>query len=252
MKSESAHPPHDAAHYWRMFRRLGPAGPLAVIAASLPLVAAATILSLISRLAPWMREHHELGLLLYIGGFTVLGGLALLPTWVHSILGGWAFGAGVGLLAAMASFLGASAVAYGIGRWAAGNRVVGLVEENRKAKAVYDALLRSGWGRSLLIVTLVRLSPNSPFAITNLAFAAARVPMSVFWLGTALGLAPRTAIAVFFGSKLSELSFDTPKWLIVAGIVVTLAVLAVIAQIANRALAQITAEPGQESPPAGT
>jgi MFS family permease len=38
----------------------------------------------------------------------------------------------------------------------------------------------------VLIVTLVRLPPNSPFAITNLVLASAGVPRPVYLLGTAI------------------------------------------------------------------
>jgi uncharacterized membrane protein YdjX (TVP38/TMEM64 family) len=235
--------PRDAGFYWRQFRRLGPAGPLAVVAASLPAIAGFTLLGLIYWIAPWLRSQPYWGPLVYIGAFILCGGIALLPTWAYSVLGGWAFGFPAGFAAVMCAIIGASTVAYAVGRWAAGNRVLTMIDEHPKTRAVCRALLGSGFARSLLIVTLVRLSPNSPFAVTNLAFAAAKVNFVAYILGTMIGIAPRTGIVAYLASRLAEPRFDTPKWMMIGGILVTVIVLSIIAQLARRALAQVTLSP---------
>jgi uncharacterized membrane protein YdjX (TVP38/TMEM64 family) len=64
----------------------------------------------------------------------------------------------------------------------------------------------------------------------------------VYVLGTALGMAPRTFAAVFVGSQITDWSSaEKPRWMVVGGIVLTLAVLGVIGSIANRALKRVTA-----------
>lgn len=223
-------------------RRLGPAGPLAVVAATLPPLGGFALLWQLNAVGPWLKSHDAVGVLLYIAGFTVFAGLALLPTYAQAILGGWAFGFALGLPAALSGFLGAALLAYGLARRATGRRVVQLIEEKPKWQAVYAALLQSGFWRALMIVTLLRLPLNSPFAITNLVMAATRVPPLAFGLGTLLGMAPRTAAAVFIAARLQELTFEgtQTRWMWVASLVATLAALIVIGHIANRAVTRVT------------
>lgn len=238
-------PPVEANPYWRIFRRLGPAGPLALIAATVPALTGFLVATLpywFESLAPWLRAHQTQGLIFYVLGFVILGGLAILPTWAHSIFGGWCFGFRAGFPAAVASIVGGATVGYVVGRLASGRRVVELLEEHPKTRAVYDSLLRSGFGRSLLIVTLIRIPPSSPYAVTNLALSCARVNPLVYILGTLLGISPRTGIVVLVGSKLSKLSFDAPHRFLTAvmTIVATAIVLSIIGYLANQAIAQIT------------
>ncbi len=228
---------------WRsLWRRIGPAGPMAVVAGTLPAVGGFLLLSQLKHFGPWLAGHDGLGLALYIGGFALLAGLALLPTYAQAVLGGWAFGASAGFGAAMAGFGGAALVGFGVARRGSGDRVVKVIESNAKWKAVYHALVRSGFWRTLLIVTLVRL-PSSPFALTNLVMAATRVSLPAYILGTLLGMAPRTLAAVLIGAHMSELDFGQARnvWLMVAGVAGILVVLAIIGQIANNALARVTA-----------
>jgi len=222
-----------------VLRRLGPAGPLAVVAASLPALGGFTLLGTLKWSGPWLQAHGGLGLMLYVAGFMVLAGLAVLPTYALAVLGGWAFGLAVGCPAAIGGFLGASAIGYLIARRASGDRVVGIIQEHRKWQAVYEALLGSGFTRTLLIVTLLRLPPNSPFAITNLVLAATRVPPLTYLLGTLLGMSPRTAIAVFVGAQVGF--SGRPAWVVVSGIVVAIVVIGIIGTLANQAIAKVTA-----------
>jgi len=234
-----AHPVTDVKGVWQ---RLGPAGPLAVAAASLPALGGFVLLGSMTRVAPWLQEQGDFGIALYILGFTVFAGLALLPTYSQALLAGWAFGKTIGSLSAVTGFVGASVIGYLIARRASGDRAVQLMAEHPKWKAVYDALLGSGFGKSLLIVTLLRISPNSPFAITNLVLAATKVPRTVFVLGTLFGMTPRTVAAVVIGSTISQSDFDTPRetWMLVSGVALTIVVVAIIGSFANRAIARMT------------
>ena len=50
--SEAPRPSHA---FWQVFRRLGPAGPLALVAASVPAITGFIITSLPYWIAPWIR-----------------------------------------------------------------------------------------------------------------------------------------------------------------------------------------------------
>jgi uncharacterized membrane protein YdjX (TVP38/TMEM64 family) len=190
-----------------------------------------------------------LGVATYTLIFIVSAGCGLLPTYSQAILAGYAFGVPIGFAAAWIGFGGASMVGFLIARSFARRRVEREIERNLKARAVRDALLGSGFWRALLIVTLVRMPPNSPFALMNLVLTASGVKKRIFLIGTLVGMAPRTFAAVLIGSQITDWSdVEKPRWMIIGGIVLTLAVLGVIGTIANNALKRLTG-PRPESGP---
>lgn len=215
---------------------------LAVIAATLPAIGGFALLGSLGWTGNWLRGQGHWGVVLYVAGYSLLAGLALLPTYAQSITGGFCFGRVTGSLAALAGILGASTLAYVIARRASGERVVRLIQEQPKWKAVYQALVGGGFLKTLLIVTLLRIPPNSPFAMTNLVMAATKVGWPAYALGTVIGIAPRTVFAAYVGAQLTELSSrsfsSAGEWLIT--LLVGLAVLAIIGTIANRALKRVT------------
>lgn len=239
---QTAGPPESAA---TIARKLGPLAWLAVIAVVFPVLGGFATLYYINPLAAWFRSHGDIGPLLYAAGFAVIGGVALLPTYAQSALGGWAFGFAVGGIAALCGFAGAALLAYFIARRAGGTRAQQLIVEHPKWKAVYDALVGTGFWRALLIVTLLRLPPNSPFALTNLVLAATGVPLAAYTVGTIVGLAPRTLFVVFVAAQLQTFSLDAIKqpWILVVNVAAALIVIAIIGALASRALRTVTARP---------
>jgi uncharacterized membrane protein YdjX (TVP38/TMEM64 family) len=194
-----------------------------------------------NQLGTWLREHHGLGMAVYVAGFIVLSGLALVPTHASAILGGWAFGFSAGLPLALTGFLGGSLVSYAIARPTASERVEALISEKPKWKAVHDALVRGSPWRVLAIVILVRI-PMTAFAATNLVLASVRVPIHLYALGTLIGMVPRTVIVIAAAAKARELANagETPLWLWIVGAVVAVGVIVVIGSIANKAVSRVT------------
>lgn len=230
-------------HWWR---KIGPLGPLAVLSLSVPPLSGVLLLGTMNRLGPWLREAQEPGLLLYVAAFTLLGGFGLLPTYAQSMLGGWAFGVWVGFPAALGGFLGAALVGYALSRRISGCRLEALLAEHTTLNAVYAALLRSGFLNAWLIVTLLRLPPNTPFAASNVAMAALRVPVGPFALGTMCGMAPRTFAVVYAGAGLATLDLanrEQTGWF-AAGLAATVLAVVVIGWMARRALRKV----GEASP----
>ncbi len=228
-----------------LLRRLGPVGPLALIASTLPAIGGLTLLWLIQPIGDWLQGHGGTGLALYVAGFAVTCGLAILPTQTQAAVGGWAYGWGPGYAAAMTAIIGGAIIGYIIARLSSRDRVTTVIAEHARWKAIYDALLRSGTGRTLIIVTLLRLSPASPFALTNLVLAATRVTIGPYFIGTALGLAPRTCVVVYTAAKLNSLEAATPMWVYFAGIGVTVLALGVIGYLANHAVVRVTGASGK-------
>ncbi len=88
-------------------------------------------------------------------------------------------------------------------------------------------------------MTLLRVPPNGPFAMTNLLLAATRVRWGPYLIGSLLGLTPSVAAAVIVGASLSQLDLrhldrGGPAYLSIG---VSLAVVIALGWMANRALA---------------
>ncbi len=69
----------------------------------------------------------------------------------------------------------------------------------------------------------------------------------VYALGTVIGLAPRTGAVVFLAVGLHAVTSQQPRnmplW--ISGLVVTLLAIVVIAHVANKAIAKVTAAPAK-------
>lgn len=227
-----------------VFRRLGAAGPFAAILSVWPPIGGFILLAFLTSLGPWLREHAALGMLVYVAVMIVLVGTSFIPTFACAILGGWAFGFGLGWVLAMIALTASSVVAYAIGRWIARDKVLDVIRERPRWNAVYLALLGTDTGKTIFAVALLRIPPTAPFALANFALAAARAPMPAYLIGTILGLAPRTAAATFAAAQLEQLRFKdvNQTWMTVAGIVATVVVCILLGVWANRALQRVTAQ----------
>lgn len=226
----------------------GAAGPLAVIAMSVPLLGSVALFWVIARtdLGEWLRAQDGFGVALYAAAFALLSGLALMPTYAASAIAGFAFGMTMGSAGAIAGYLGGSLIGYEIGRRTARGSIAAILDARPTWRAVRDALVG---GQSLAkttgIITLLRIPPNSPFALTNLVLASVSAPRVAFVIGTLVGMAPRTVLAVVIGAGLDQLT-DTslkaagPKWILWVGIAVALVVVVVIGQLATRAVRRVT------------
>lgn len=239
-----------------IFKQLGPAGWLAVAAAILPLLGSILLFAFMAQIAPWLHEQRALGLTLFVSAFAVLAGLALLPTYAQCALGGFAFGIAWGLPASILGFVLAATIAYEIASRASGDRAVRLIHDRPKLRAVYRAFIgesaeERGFFKTLWIVTLIRLPPNSPFALTNLVLASTRVPRPAYILGTAIGMAPRSAAAVVLGAGISEFTKENlraPTPIIIGGIVLAVVVIAIIGHMANKAVTRAIGPAGAPAP----
>lgn len=227
------------------FRRLGAAGPVAIVLSFWPPLGGFLLLATLTTFAPWLREHYAAGLALYFLATTLLVGFSFLPTFAVAIYAGWTFGFLVGFASAMAALTASSLIAYGIGRFIARDRVIAVIAEKPSWQAVHRALLGDS-RRVIFVTTLLRIPPMSPFAIVNFVLAAARVPLGDYTLGTFLGLLPRTAAATFVAAGLEQLHAkdlsNTPRWMMISGMLAFIVMCFVIGALANRALRRMSAE----------
>jgi uncharacterized membrane protein YdjX (TVP38/TMEM64 family) len=197
-----------------------------------------------------LRQDLTLGFWAYVAVFALSAGLGVLPTYAQAILGGWVFGMWAGLGGALIGFTGGAAIGMLFSRFIAGESVVRSIDRNARAAAVRKALVGCGALRTFCMVSLVRIPPNSPFAITNLALGTTGVNIWVALAGTFIGMLPRTAIACYFASSASATGAEDIQQLIedkgISTVVVGVAVMAVcvliIGRVAKAALDRVALE----------
>lgn len=225
-------------------RELNRVAFLSAATAVIPIVNSTLLLPFAPAVGYWLRENWQTGIFVYLLVVCLVCGFALLPTNVIGILCGWAFGFSLGICLHMAAIVGASLISSYVLAPLAGNNFQEFLEHHKKAKKIYKALLKNNSRRTTLIITLLRLSPAMPFALTNLLMAAARVPLSSFLTGTFVGMLPRSSAVVFFGATISELNFDEPFniWMIVFGYIATVISVVIISYFSKKALAKMTEE----------
>ncbi|MBL8764612.1 MAG: TVP38/TMEM64 family protein [Phycisphaerae bacterium] len=242
------------------FKQIGPTAILGVLWAALPALLGTTLLIYLGPVSEWLKSLGPWGWIMYAAVFVFSAGIGFLPTYGQSFLGGWTFGMIGGFPGAMIGFVGGSVLGYFISRSVSRHKVEDALAANPKSRAVREALIGHGFWRTLGIVTLIRIPPNSPFALTNLVMASAGVKLGPYLIGTAVGMAPRTALAVWIAhagastgaADIQTLIENHPWWFVPAGILLVVVVLAIIGMIANRALAAVTASmpsPAAAPPP---
>lgn len=225
----------------QIMKDLGPLGPLVLMASVVPLFGflSLTAICTSTSLPAWLKAHPYEGVPLYIVFFWIAG-ICCLPTYAYSILGGWAFGLWKGTAATTVAYMGACLIAFLIARKLAGNRVEPVLAHYPKLAAVHRALREASFAKSLFVIGLLRISPASPFAITNIVLGAANVRPLAFVLGSMLGVLPRTFAVVYVASRLSTLDFkfdDKSGWIFtVAGMIATVLVVMILSKWAQREL----------------
>lgn len=226
------------------FREFGRLTPMALVTTFLPIAGSSALLIFGYPLGIWLRANWEIGSLLFVLGVFVLCGLALIPTNLIGILGGWAFGLALGILLLMIGIVGSATISFFINRRLSGEALTALTGRNARANAIHKALTTEGFAKTALIVTLIRMSVVMPFAFTNFFLAAARVPVRVFVIGTFLGMLPRSFAMVLLGAELSVLSFENFNdfWFLAAGIPATIILVIVIGVLSRKALDRLTME----------
>ena len=229
-----------------IIKRLGPAAWLGIAWGILPAIAGITLLFNMrpaQKLLIGTEEEPGLplmqGVMVYVAIFIVTAGLGLLPTVSQAILAGFAFGITWGFPAAMLGFTGASIIGYFVARFVARERIESEIHKHKKVEIIRDAFIRHGYMRALLILTLLRVPPNSPFALTNYAMSVSGVRFIPFMIATIVGMAPRTFAAVWIGAQAETWDqVEKPKWLIIGGIVLAVVILLGLGKLANNAIEQ--------------
>jgi uncharacterized membrane protein YdjX (TVP38/TMEM64 family) len=196
-----------------------------------------------------IRDTHGLpaAIAAYAVLFGVTAGLGLLPTYAQAFLGGWIFGSIAGTGGAMAGILIGTMLGELVSRLVSGRRVEGIIERRPAVAAVRDALVDAGLLRSTGIIALLRLSPNSPFALSNLVLGGSRAGVAPMFLGTLVGMLPRTALAAMLAAAantdgargLGDVVRERGPVVTIVGIAVLVVAFVIIARVGRMALQRV-------------
>jgi len=151
------------------------------------------------------------------------------PAEIVDAAAGFAYGFLPALLLVMTGWLISALLSFTIGRSVARPLLDRWLGADRFERA--EATIERG-GAPLLIA--LRLIPILPFSLVCYAAGAARVPIWRFTWTTALGYLPITAISVYLGSRIEELSLTDP---LVLGSLAVLLLLLLSSRWAMRRLA---------------
>lgn len=213
---------------------------------SVPAIMGMLLLAELGPVGDWLATRGEVGIVIFIAIFACSTGFGLLPPYAQAIVGGWVFGTTLATTAVMCGLLAGATIGFAFARLISGHAIIGLIDRNPRAKVIRAALVETNQPKTFVLILLLRLPPNSPFAIANLAMGASGVRALPFLAGTMLGMLPRTmalcmaaSAAAATGAKDFQALFAQQGWLeLTIGFGGLLLALGVITAVSRRALAR--------------
>jgi uncharacterized membrane protein YdjX (TVP38/TMEM64 family) len=140
------------------------------------------------------------------------------PAEIVDAAAGYVFGFWPAFLMVMSGWVLQGLAAYAIGRTAARPLLYRFIGESR-----FQRLERAIEHGGVTLLLAARLVPIVPFSLFSYVAGAARVPVGRFAWTTAVGYIPITAVSIYLGTRLEELSLSDPLlWLSVLGLLALL------------------------------
>lgn len=175
---------------------------------------------------------------------SIATGSMLAPTYATATLAGALFGLMSGSVVAMVGVTGGALIGYFLGVALARGRVMDVIQRHERASVIHRAIIERNAVQEGGVVALIRIPPNSPFALTNLLMSSTSVRLLPYAIGTAIGIAPRTIIAVWVGATIRGAAEEggSPWWTvakIVIGLVVFILVYRILVKWAREALREL-------------
>ncbi|KAJ7945966.1 TVP38/TMEM64 family membrane protein [Quillaja saponaria] len=143
--------------------------------------------SFLNQLSTFIEGYGPSGYALFVMVYAGLEILAI-PAVPLTMSAGLLFGSVIGTIIVSISGTMAASIAFLIARYFARERVLKLVEGNKKFLAIDKAIGENGFR----VVTLLRLSPLLPFSLGNYLYGLTSVKFVPYVLGSWLGMLPGT------------------------------------------------------------
>jgi uncharacterized membrane protein YdjX (TVP38/TMEM64 family) len=212
------------------------------------------VLDLFVRTAERVSEMGAVAVLAYVGVY-VAGTVALVPGAVLAMVAGALFGFVHGFGIAFAGALLGSTAAFILARYGVRGGVGRWLDRRAATHAVYARMSRvdrSLGRRALALVFLLRLSPFVPYNVLNYALGLTRVRFRDYILGS-VGMLPGAFVYAYVGNLAGDVAAaaagrgtpDGPQlWILVPGLLVTLAAVLLLSRYATHELERITESGG--------
>jgi uncharacterized membrane protein YdjX (TVP38/TMEM64 family) len=216
--------------------------PIALFATIVPITGNLAMLAAAPFLVNALRGTGFDGAISFVIAYALLGSIAIAPTYTTSIVAGLSFGVLLGFSAVLIGTVIGGTLCFLIARRVGAHRVIEAFRDHERLDTVRRALVEDDAIKTLWIVFLLRLSPILPFGTTNILLATSGVRLPVFVCGTLLGMIPRIGAIFFAAAGANQLDFKSQAswWILAAGIVATVACIAVMALMGKRALDRAT------------
>ncbi|KAF3608128.1 hypothetical protein DY000_02046224 [Brassica cretica] len=143
-------------------------------------------------------------------GYALFIAILAIPALPLTMSAGLLFGSLVGTIIVSVSGTMAASVAFLIARYFARERILKLVEGNKKFLAIDKAIGENGFR----VVTLLRLSPLLPFSLGNYLYGLTSVKFVPYVLGSWLGMLPGSWAYVSAGA-FGRAIIDPPSFYVV-------------------------------------
>jgi uncharacterized membrane protein YdjX (TVP38/TMEM64 family) len=226
-----------------VFRPLRVLPVLAILALPVAVTQLPPVRAGIFALVDHMREGGAAGVATYVAAYA-MGAILTAPIALFSGIAGYAYGPIKGFLIASPANVLASTTAFLVGRFLLHDRVARWTANNARFAAIQRAVA----AHPFKIPVLLRLTPIGPQNFLSYGLSLTKMRATTFMLATWLGLMPVTLFQAYVGSLVHDaaelLDGKRPAlgpwgWVATAaGIVLTVAMLAVIAKLARRELAK--------------
>ncbi|XP_043719879.1 TVP38/TMEM64 family membrane protein slr0305 [Telopea speciosissima] len=151
--------------------------------------------AILTQLSGFIEGYGTAGYALFVAVYAGLEVLAI-PAIPLTMSAGLLFGTVTGTIIVSISGTVAATVAFLIARYFARERILKLVEGNKKFLAIDKAIGENGFR----VVTLLRLSPLLPFSLGNYLYGLTSVKLVPYVLGSWLGMLPGTWAYVSAGA----------------------------------------------------
>ncbi|XP_027354524.1 uncharacterized protein LOC113864699 isoform X2 [Abrus precatorius] len=151
--------------------------------------------SFLSNFSVFIEGYGPAGYALFVAVYAGLEILAI-PAIPLTMSAGLLFGSVTGTIIVSISGTVAASIAFLIARYFARERILKLVEGNKKFLAIDKAIGENGFR----VVTLLRLSPLLPFSLGNYLYGLTSVKFIPYVLGSWLGMLPGTWAYVSAGA----------------------------------------------------
>lgn len=152
----------------------------------------------------WAAQFGLLGIFMY-GTVFGLATILMLPCLPLTILAGFTFGMGGGMVAVYTGIAISAAFGFLFARYVARGAVAEQIERHPRFKAIDRAIAREGWK----IVGLLRMCPV-PLGLTNYLYGLTAIPFWRYMAASLAGLLPPNLLLVYLGA-FGKRTLDGPR-----------------------------------------